>query len=237
MNNKILCYLLLLVLILTECSCSNNTNQTNEIIKTYIINNKEVSEEEYNSIINNLDKPSTEEIIENNSPTIPIKDTQLNKEDNIIEIYPEEVYILSNEKDKIELTLNYKSLQDEIYGLKEQKYVKTYLSDIENETYLILSVTIKNIGSDSISDSIFDDIILTVTDRYNYNMQQIDPNDSILSQFWVLEPLKTKEIWFIKSIPDEFVGKVPNDNYMFRSFNLDISLKNGNTIYRYSEKH
>lgn len=236
MKNRILYYLLLVTYILTICSCSN-TNQTNEVVKTYIINNKEVSEEEYNIIMNDINKSDTEETIINNSPTIPIKDTQVNKEDTIIEIDPDEVYTLDNGKDKIELTLNYKSLEDKVYGLKEQKYVETYLSDIENETYLILSVTIKNVGSDSISESIFDNIILTVTDRYNYNMQQIDPNNSILSQFWVLEPLKTKEIWFIKSIPDEFIGKVPNDNFMFRSFKLDISLKDTDIIYRYSEEH
>ena len=97
-----------------------------------------------------------------------------------------------------------------------------YFPDKDDESYIVAKITIKNIGGDSTSYSFFDDIEVTFDDKYNYRMQQLDLDSSVMSQYWSCQPLKTVDIYWVQSVPDEV-----------KTMGCNISFKVGETLYKY----
>jgi len=58
--------------------------------------------------------------------------------------------------------------------------------------------------------------------KYNYRMQQLDLESSIMSQYWGCDPLKTVDVYFVQSVPDDV-----------KSMGCNITFNVGNTLYKY----
>lgn len=86
----------------------------------------------------------------------------------------------------------------------------------------VIHKSYQNIGGDSTSYSFFDDIEVTFDDKYNYRMQQLDLDSSVMSQYWSCQPLKTVDIYWVQSVPDEV-----------KTMGCNISFKVGETLYKY----
>lgn len=118
---------------------------------------------------------------------------------------------ISDGDNKFTLHLDDVEFDDEIHSKSDNMYSQ-YYTDQDGETYVVAKMHIKNTGGDSLSYSVFEDynknITIQFNNEYNYYMQQIDPESTVLSQFWVIDPLKTAEVYFAQSVPDEVI-KMP----------------------------
>ncbi len=149
-------------------------------------------------------------------------------EDYILEIHDGETVSLTDDTNELSLTLSSVDFEQEVHSLVEDtNQFSRYYSDIPGETYIVMKLFIKNTGGNSISEDIFDQnkISLTYDNKYNYQMIQLDTQSIVMSQYWQIEPLKSQEIYFFQSIPDELVGK---------PYTIDFSLPNAKSICRYN---
>ena len=129
-----------------------------------------------------------------------------------------EKYTATGDSGKIEFTINSISWQQTVESYSTNMF-RSYYSDISGETYFVVKMTIKNIGSSSTGYSIFDmygatnDPQVIFDNYYNYFLFQMDTTSSVLSPYWSLEPLKTMDVFMLATIPDELVGKEYEVNF------------------------
>ncbi len=125
---------------------------------------------------------------------------------------------MSDGENEIEFKLIDINFQNEVHSTSGSTY---YLSDVDGESYFVAKTTIKNIGGNKIYDSDFDDIEVTFGEKYNYHLSSCYLEDDVFG-FWGCDPLITKEIYLVKSVPDEVI-----------SMDYSISIKFGDTLYKY----
>ncbi|MCI8464393.1 MAG: hypothetical protein HFI63_00810 [Lachnospiraceae bacterium] len=70
-------------------------------------------------------------------------------------------------------------------------------------------------------------IKIDFNDKYNYSLTQLDTESLVMSQYWSLAPLKSQEVYFLQSVPDEVVS-LP--------FVIEFTIGDSETIYRYIQK-
>ncbi|WP_285816090.1 hypothetical protein [Thomasclavelia cocleata] len=223
---------------LVACGSNQTKEINNNIIENhYIVDGKELTEEEYKKYLNekettvNQEQKQEESTVKDTEKTIQ-EDT---KEDtgNILDIYEGNTFTLSDGTNELEITLNSIDFEQEVHSLSDNPF-SSYFTDEEGETYIVMKLNIKNIGGNTISEKVFDGynsdikeygkILLTFENKYNYQMQQLDTENPALSPFWNIEPLKSKVIYFFQSVPDEIIEK---------SYVITFSLVNDDIICRY----
>lgn len=209
------------LLIFILCACAeNNEAESIESEVQIPINEAEVFEE---------NKELEEEILQSSTE----------KETNILVINEGDIFVLSDGINELEITLDCVNIEQEIHSLVEDtNNYSQYYADIEDESYVIMKLNIKNIGSDSISQDVFEgynskerkynEIALTFEDKYNYKMTQLDTQNIIMSSYWKIEPLKSQAIYFWKSVPDEIIEK---------PYTIQFSLANGDTYCIYNGQY
>ena len=122
---------------------------------------------------------------------------------------------------EIEMLCKSVDFESEVYGSSTNMFA-SYFPDKEDETYVVMKTNIKNTGGNNVSYSIFDDIGIIFSEKYNYGLQQLDVPNSAMSKYWTIEPLKEQEVYFVQSIPDELTTapfvitlKVNDDTYTY----------------------
>lgn len=224
---------------LVACGSNQTKEINNNIIENhYIVDGKELTEEEYKKYLNEKEKETTV-----NQEESTIKDTEEvieedTKEDigNILDIYEGNTFTLSDGTSELEITLNSVDFEQEIHSFSDNMF-GSYFADEEGETYIVMKLNIKNIGGNNISQKVFEDynsnkreygkILLTFENKYNYQMQQLDTESSALSPYWNIEPLKSQAIYFFQSIPDEVIEK---------PYVITFSLVDGDIVCRYTKE-
>jgi hypothetical protein len=161
--------------------------------------------------------------------------------ESVVSVQLGTAFTATDSANEVEILWNSIDFAQEVHSLVENtsNYAR-YIADIEGETFVIAKITLKNLGGDAISDSIFSnyyysdyyqknyyhEIVVTFSDKYNYEMAQLDTESTVMSAYWTLEPLKTQEVYFYASIPDELVTE---------PFYIKFSVGDSETIYQYSD--
>lgn len=102
---------------------------------------------------------------------------------------------------------------DRIYTADEVKPEKpegvySYKPDKEDETYIVLKGTIKNVGTEEFefTDNCYAKLI--VDDKYNYDAYACADEGGDLSYIYAyLDPFKSETFYIIASVPDELIGQ------------------------------
>lgn len=202
------------VCLLTSSACSNqnkeNDNDKQDGEEEIIVETK--ADDVENADEEKADKEKTDEEIES--------------KENIVEIKDGDVVTAKQDEDEIEITWKSAEFLQEVYGTSDNSFAQ-YFTDQVGETYLVAKIKVKNISGDRISEDIFADfdkkIQVCFNDKYNYTVHQIDPDSPVLSRYWSLEPLKTRDLYFLALVPDEVI-----------SMPYVISFIIGDTTYQYS---
>jgi len=197
---KVICIVIILCIgiLITGCRCSSSYDESNDTKQ----------ERSKVTVRNNTENSTT-----NSTANISKTDSELNK----IEL--NNTILLKD--GKIEFTMNGIGFQDEVNSTSDNMYAH-YFVDEEGESYFVAQISIRNIGGNTVNYNDFKDIKVVFNDTYNYTMQQVDPASSVLSQFWQCEPLKTTDIYWVQSVPDEVKEMKPY-----------ITFKVGNKTYKY----
>lgn len=179
---------------------------------------------------------STNTVADNSTNTVEdntnnIADNTNNDTNNVEEAAPEqqettkiskgETVTMTNGTNEIEFTLTDVAFEKEVHSTSDNMY-QQYFPDVDDESYICAKITLKNVGGDSVSDRFFDDIQVTFDNKFNYGMQQLDLASMVMSQYWSCDPLKSIDIYFLASVPDEV-----------KDMGCNISFKVGDTTYKY----
>lgn len=168
-----------------------------EVTEKYLNGDSEISEQ--SNIDSDSDEGDTINQIRDNTGTEQETESE---EVDAIKIELNNLLEMQNDVEKIEYTLTDVVFQDEVYSNSDNMYA-TYFPDIEGESYVVAKISVRNIGSDLTGYWIFDDIQVTFNNEYNYGMQQLDLESSVMSQYWTCQPLKITDIYWVQSVPDE----------------------------------
>ena len=128
---------------------------------------------------------------------------------------------MKSEDFQIEFTLTDVVFKDDVYSRSDNSFAR-YYCDVEGESYIVAKINVKNVGGETIDYNIFDDMIVTFGDKYSYDMCQLDLESAVLSEYWSCQPLKTTEIYWLMSVPDEV-----------KTMGCSISFKVGDVSYKY----
>lgn len=210
------------------CGSSNSEitrNETQKTEKIYVVDGIELTEDEYNAYLNEKSRAEAsneqiqEDIIdieETNGTTDTVDDNNettdtMETGENILDIHIGDVFNLSNGKNELEITLNDVNFEQEVYSTSDNMFA-SYFPDIDGESYLVMKLSIKNLGGDNISYQLFDSynsekIVAMFADKYNYRMQQLDTTSSVMSEYWTIAPLKNLDVYFLQTIPDEIIDQ------------------------------
>ena len=143
----------------------------------------------------------------------------------MISIHNGDHLTISDGTDEIELDWQTVEFEKEVYSSSDNRFAQ-YFPDQEDETYLVAKMKIKNIGGDNVDQSFFEDYYRSIEvqfdGKYKYKMQQLDTTSAVMSQFWSIQPLKSLDVYFLQSIPDEIIDKV-----------YELTFTVGNSTYRY----
>ena len=143
------------------------------------------------------------------------------EEQQSVKINKGETVTMTNGSYELEYTLKDVVFEKEVYSKSDNQFAE-YFPDIDDESYIVAKLELKNVGGDTVSYNFFDDIQVTFDNKYNYRMQQLDLESSVMSQFWSCQPLKTVEVYWVQSVPDEVKDK-----------GVNISFTVGDTLYKY----
>lgn len=149
-----------------------------------------------------------------NTLTINVKPKQT-------ELVEGSTYTSTYESTEIKFSFNGVAYQDEIYTHSDNMFAQYYKNQPDTQ-YLVVKLLVENLGGNNISD---DDIIepkLLIDNKYNYNLQQLDMNSSVCSQYWSLNPLQSQDVYLIYNVPNEIINK-----------EFEISFTVGDTPYIY----
>ena len=146
-------------------------------------------------------------VVEDNTSTVEETEGKTVEEESVpenIKIGQGETVTIKNGTNEIELSIEEVTFENEVYSKSDNMFA-SYFPDKEEESYVVVKPVIKNVGGDTISDNFFDrgKIVITFGDKFNYPMQQLDLQSSVMSQYWSCAPLKTADVWFVQSVPDE----------------------------------
>ena len=122
-----------------------------------------------------------------------------------VSIKPGETVVSKWGTKEVEYSLYSVGFQEEVYSYSDNMFA-SYYSDAQGEQYLVVKANIKNLCGETISDSVIDEISVIFDDKYTYALQQLDTTSSVMSRFWAIEPLKSQEVFFLNTIPDELVN-------------------------------
>lgn len=203
---KVLSIIILGCAVLCFTACNNNSPQST--VGNSVDDNS-----------TNIIGDSSTNIIDDNTSNSAQDETP--KEPEFIKVNENSMLTMLNGKKEIEFTLTDVCFQSEVHSNSDNMFAE-YFPDKDDESYIVAKITIKNIGGDSTSYSFFDDIEVTFDDKYNYRMQQLDLDSSVMSQYWSCQPLKTVDIYWVQSVPDEV-----------KTMGCNISFKVGETLYKY----
>ena len=112
---------------------------------------------------------------------------------------------------EIQLTLKSVDFQDEVKSFSDNMFA-SYFADVAGEKYIVVKTNIKNLGGNSISNYDIENynestLYVTFDNKYNYALQQLDTTSCVMSEFWSLEPLKSQDVYFVNTVPDELSKK------------------------------
>lgn len=130
-------------------------------------------------------------------------------------------YTSKYESTEIKFTFNGAIYQDEIYTHSDNMFAQYYKNQPDTQ-YLVVKLLVENLGGNNIG---YNDIIepkLLIDNKYNYNLQQLDMNSSVCSQYWSLNPLQSQEVYLFYNVPNEIINK-----------EYDVSFTVGGTPYVY----
>ncbi len=130
----------------------------------------------------------------------------INVEPKQTELVEGATYTSKYESTEIQFTFNGATYQDEIYTHSTNMFAQYYKNQSDSQ-YLVIKLFIENLGGNSIN---YDEIIdpkLLVDNKYNYNLQQLDMNSSVCSQFWSLNPLESQDVYLFYSVPNKIIDK------------------------------
>ena len=175
---KALTLLILGCSILSFTACSNSSTQVGG--GNSVNDNTQSSAQQNNG---NIVTDDTENNIQEES----------NNESASTKVSKNSTLTMSNGDREIEYTLTDVCFMNEVHSNSDNMFA-SYFPDKDDESYVVAKITIKNVGSDSIGESFFDDIEITFDGKFKYRMQQLDLESSVMSQFWSCQPLKTVDI-------------------------------------------
>lgn len=198
MKKGILTFLAVTVFLTTTACAASNSNSGSSGNSS---NESSLQTSNNSSTIKSSNESSTESISTSSSS---VASEPKNK---IIQLEKQgEKHTVADGKYEIEISFNGVDKSSEVRS-KSTNMFSQYFVDQSDETYLYLSLDIKNIGGDSVSYRVFDDIKIIYDDKYKYYAQQLDTESPVMSQYWSISPLKSQEVWFVASIPDEIINK------------------------------
>lgn len=143
------------------------------------------------------------------------------KEPEAIKIEKNKTVSMTDGTKEIDFTLTDVVFEKEVHSTSDNMY-QQYFPDIDDESYICAKITVKNTGGDTVDYNFFDDITVTFDNKYNYGMQQLDLASMVMSQYWSCQPLKSYDIYFLQSVPDDV-----------KNMGCNITFKVGDTLYKY----
>lgn len=192
--------------ILCLTACSNNSQQS--VAENSIDDNTTISNQE--NSVNDVDDNTSNNV-----------QSETSKESEFIKVNKNSKLTMSDGTDEIEFTLTDVCFQNEVHSNSTNPFA-SYFPDKDGESYIVAKITIKNIGGNSTGYYFFDDIQVTFGGKYNYTLQELDLESSVMSKYWSCAPLKTVEIYWVQSVSDEV-----------KSMGCNISFKVGDDLYKY----
>lgn len=181
----------------------NNTHNVPAEISRSIDNQEESASEIALPQSLSTDSDDFDETVSSTSSVSPSDDK------NVVYITNGDVFVATQDDEKIEIHWTGGDYQDEVYSKSDNRFAQ-YFIDVDDETWLVVQMTIKNLGGNAVNEDIFEDyyksIVVVYDNEYTYVMTQMDVDNLALSRFWEISPLKNKEIYFLASVPDELVG-------------------------------
>ncbi len=139
--------------------------------------------------------------------------------------------------DFVEITIDGASSGDEIKPDNPQR-VYSYLPDVDDEKYVYLYGTIKNVGGDQyeFADNIY--VQFTFDDKYNYAGNITADEGGDFSYIYAhLDPLKSEKFYITASIPNELAEQYEKFTVKFgfaENFDGEFSIKENECDYLYS---
>ena len=141
--------------------------------------------------------------LSNNSTSIMLT---INVEPKQTELVEGATYTSKYESTEIQFTFNGAVYQDEIYTHSTNMFAQYYKNQPDSQ-YLVVKLFIENLGGNNIN---YNEIInpkLLVDNEYNYNLQQLDMNSSVCSQYWSLNPLQSQDVYLFYPVPNKIIDK------------------------------
>lgn len=134
--------------------------------------------------------------------------------DRIIQVKKGEVINSKWDSNEVELTIKSISFEQKVKSKSDNMFSYEFI-DEPGEKYIVVKTIIKNLGGTAISEQIIQDNWTNITDplevvfdeKYTYPMQQVDITNMVLSGFYSIQPLKSLEVYFVVSVPDELTSK------------------------------
>lgn len=127
------------------------------------------------------------------------------------EVIPTEIDInehITMKKDTDEIDFCIKEIcWEDIVESKDDNMFRSVYSDVDGERYFVIKTDIKNIGGDTVTSDFIGKVNVQFSSKYNYQLRAVDIYSCVLTQYWSCQPLKTVEVYFLASIPDELVGE------------------------------
>ena len=200
MNKKIISFILVSIMCLCLVACGNNTSNSVED------NTGNVVEDNTSNIV----KDNTSNTQDDKGNVVQ---EEVSKEPDSIKVEMNNTVTLKKQDKEIEFTLTDVVFENEVYSNSDNMFA-SYFPDIEEESYIVAKITIKNIGGDSVDYNFFDDITVIFDNKFNYGMQQLDLESSVMSQYWSCQPLKSVDIYWVQSVPDEVKTMGCNISFM-----------------------
>ncbi len=127
-----------------------------------------------------------------------------NNSEEFVVIKEGETTQISNDVCEIEVTLN-DIISSNLVTKSASDSGEAFLSfpDIPDESYICVVMTVKNVGANAVDYTIFKDINIICGGKYNYDMTQADVTYGAMDYYWQCDPLKSCDILFFRSVPDE----------------------------------
>lgn len=174
------------------------------------------------STTNTVADNTTNTVADNSGGGNAVSDSKPEEEEKqAIKINKGETVTMVDGSYEIEYTLKDVVFEKEVHSKSDNQFAQ-YFPDIDDESYIVAKLEIKNVGGDSVGYNFFDDIQVTFDNKYNYHMQQLDLESSVMSQYWSCQPLKTVEVYWVQTVPDEVKDK-----------GVNITFTVGDTSYKY----
>lgn len=141
------------------------------------------------------------------------------------------VPIVKNSTDfDTETTIVSAGFQDEVRSDSTNMFA-SYFPPKEDSKYFVVEFNIKNNGGKNISQSDFSpeygsDLVnkFIFKDKFEYTPQWLDSENSAMSQYFIINPLRNRKVYLVTSVPNEVTDEKPLVKFVINGEQFEINL-------------